>query len=216
MIDWTWADYLFWDILLSSLRWGCGLSIGMIFAFLIALFYQSRFYRLRTAIEHIIDFLRAIPILAIVPFVAWWLGPRESGKLLIIAIASGCIVSRATIDSLQRPAVDLELFLHGARLPRKQMLLLYQVPRICSSLAGGTKLAVGVAWISVVAAEMTGTYRAGFWSGGLGYRLQACYEDSSWAGMIAGMVVFGILGLCSTKAVNFMASWLARRTAIKL
>lgn len=216
IIDAVGVEYLGRDIALSTLRCILGICLGGAAASLIGIIYKSISHRYRRPLEYAVDFVRAIPILAIVPFAAYWMGPKEIGKAMIIGLAAGAIITKATIDALRRSAIDTELMLAGFKLSSRELQQVYLWPRIVAALARGVRLSIGVAWISVVAAEMTGTYRGGFWSGGLGYRLQGHYEDSKWQAMVLGIVVFGMLGLLSTSLIDTLFSRIARYTSINV
>lgn len=195
-------DHWIYDIIYTSLRCLLGLGFGAITAIVIAAVFQIVPSKARMIFELLIDYIRSIPILAIVPLVAWFCGPSEIGKFIIIALATGCIITKHMIDIIGEPHIDLELTLKSMGISNGRRWVIYFWPRLRYSVVSGIRVALGVAWISVVAAEMTGIFRSGLWSGGLGYRLTIFYENSDWKGMMTIILLFGILGVLSAKIMD--------------
>lgn len=152
--------------------------------------------RIRLADEslgQIIQLLRPIPPIAIVPLVVVWLGLGEISKLAIIAWGVFFPVWVNTYVGVSR--VDKELTWAAMSLGAGPKRLLFQVvlPAAMSHVVAGMRVAVAIALICVVVAEMVGAYV------GLGYRINTAYMVFRVDRMIVGLAMLGILGAISDR-----------------
>jgi len=187
----------FKDLLLSFLRWGIGLAIGTTLGVILALIAQIKPISNRL-INVIIDFLRAIPIIGLIPLIQINFGVNEFGKIGLISWAVSFPVWISINAALKKRYLDLELIFKGINLSKRDYLVHYVLTRAREGLVTGVELSIGVAWLSVVAAEWIGTYTVGFWSGGLGYKLLLGYELNNWLMLHLNLLVFGLLGFSSS------------------
>lgn len=193
------------DVLITVLRWLAGISVATLVGFL-ASTAGARWRPTSTpfgqpqaspAALSLVDFLRSLPVIALVPLVQL-MGVDEGYKIGLIAWAATFPILIAVRQALSRPMVDAELMISGAGLGAWQTFRLYALPKALTGLIAGVEVSIGVAWIAVVAAEWLGNYSAGFWSGGLGVRVVAAHDANSWAGVLACLGVFGLLGTGSS------------------
>ena len=192
------------DVLLTSIRWLLGLTAGTISALLLSLLEflllrqraSAYFSRLLVLAAH---FLRALPVIALVPLVQY-LGVNERWKVALIAWAVTFPIWIAVRQVLATEMIDTELTLVGAQIKERDILLHYQLPKAITGIFRGVEISIGIGWISVVAAEWVGTYTEGFWAGGLGYRIEMAHNYNNWAGMFACLGLFGLLGIATTIA----------------
>ena len=193
------------DILSSGTRWLVGWGIGSIVAFLFNVIFYSRLSRsIRVSI--IVDFLRSIPILAIVPLTLYYFGAWEYSKFFIIAWSSFFPVLVATRATLALPNADQDAFIAGFHLGFWRLLRIQILPKLLFGLVSGMRVAIGVAWISVIAAEMLGIYSTSTLNGGLGYRLYQFYDNGNLIGMLIYVLIFGLLGVLSAFAFQAAVS----------
>ncbi len=190
------------DVMLSALRWMVGLSLGTLLGLLIAgvegrlsTSHAGGFSGARLLLGFF-DYLRALPIIALVPVVQT-VGVGEHLKMGLIAWAVMFPVWIAVRQARNEPMVDLELALSGAGLDRSRIVRIYEIPKALRGMLRGVEISIGVGWLSVVAAEWIGTYSDGFWSGGLGYKIVVAHDANSWLGMLACLALFGALGTAS-------------------
>lgn len=185
------------DVLVSSLRWIFGVVVGVIAGSGLAALLSNR-YAPRVVV--VSDFLRAVPILGLVPIFQFYFGVNEVAKISLIGWAVMFPVAYGLANALRPLPIDSELFLRSCRLEPYMYRNKILVPRLQDALVRSIKIAIGLAWLVVVASEMIGTYSAGFWSGGLGYKLFVAYEYNrpDWMFVILG--TFGVLGILSSLA----------------
>jgi sulfonate transport system permease protein len=181
------------DTLLSFLRWSIGLSIGCFIGLVMALIGS---YKPSSFILKIInDFLRAIPIIGLVPVIQMNIGINEYGKIGLIAWAVIFPVWITVRNAIEKNLENSLLVLKAANISKYHLFKYFTFPKILGGFLRGIELAVGIAWLAVVAAEWVGTYTMGFWSGGLGYKMLIGYELNDWLTVHISLLLFGILGL---------------------
>lgn len=188
------------DVFLTFLRWCTGLTIGTLFGLIVALLEalvtRKAHRKPRSSnwvITALLDFLRALPIIALVPIVQM-LSINERWKIGLISWAVMFPVWLAIRQARIKQMIDTELVLSASRMKPINIFWIYQFPKALGGLLRGVEISIGVAWISVVAAEWVGTFSRGFWAGGLGYKIMRAHDANSWAGMLACLSLFGILG----------------------
>jgi putative hydroxymethylpyrimidine transport system permease protein len=191
------------DVLLTLMRWGLGLvagaAVGLFAGLIESILLRIRFRALSTTIRVALDFLRALPIIALIPLIQliaideWW-------KIGLIAWAVMFPVFLTVRQATSKRLIDTELTLFACGLTPKEVLRIYRLPKALGGLIKGIEIAIGIGWISTVAAEWIGTFTKGFWAGGLGYKILKAHDANDWGGMLQCLALFGILGTVSAGA----------------
>lgn len=200
-----------YDVALTTLRWIGGMSFGLLAGVTLACIeYQLR--HIRVVSRPVGDFLRSVPVIAILPLAHFQFGASEAGKMLLIGWAVTFPVWVSVRQSLATRLVDVELLLAAAQVDAARFWWSYSLPRAAAGILRGLEISLGIGWIVTVAAEWLGTYSTGFWSGGLGDRLDDAQMQTNWQAMIVIIAIFGALGWLS--ALLFSCTmWLIRRLA---
>lgn len=185
------------DIFASTVRWSIGFSIGCALALAIASI-STLSMKIHLYSTYIFDFLRSIPILAIVPLVLYYAGPFESSKVFIISYATFFPVLVSILMRVRVGSEERLRFFTGLNLDKRTFWRAAIMPYIFEGLRSGIVVSIGIAWVSVVAAELLGTYSDGVLRGGLGYRIQLMYNAGDISGMWLYVLLFGFLGFASS------------------
>lgn len=133
--------------------------------------------------------LRPIPTIAWVPALILWAGIDESSKIIVIAIGGFWPVLLNTILGVQ--STDRR-YLEVARVLEKgRFTVLTKVvfPSALPSIFTGLRIGMGIAWASVVGAELIAS------SSGIGYLILYAREVSQPDVMMVGVAVIGLTGL---------------------
>ncbi|MBL8616973.1 MAG: ABC transporter permease [Deltaproteobacteria bacterium] len=148
--------------------------------------------------------LRPVPPIAWVPLAILWLGLGDHGATFIVAIgASAPIFAQASWGLARCPPQLLEMA-HAVGAGRRQVLLGLRLPAALPALSAGLRTGLGVAWTSVIAAELLGA------QSGLGYRIGALRLGLDVPGVIAHMLVIGAVGALMDRAVAVAEARLLR------
>lgn len=195
----VWPTYI--DIILTFIRWFIGLIFGAFMGILLAAL-DGLFHNINKNYSKLLiiigDFFRALPIIALVPIIQL-ISVSEQWKIGLIAWAVMFPVWLSINQARNKKMTDSEISLLGIGMKRIDFIKHYHFPKALSGLLVGIDIGIGVAWLSVVAAEWIGTYSTGFWAGGLGYKIMRAHDANNWIGMMSCLILFGILGITSSK-----------------
>lgn len=144
----------------------------------------------RQLVRPVVGLLRPIPPLAWVPLAIGWfgIGLRAAGFIIFLGAVFPIVVSTcAGVSHVPRSYVDVARSMNARRLQLWSGVLL---PGARTSIVTGLRVALGVAWMTLVAAEFTDV-REGY---GLGYMLVAARDLQRTDVVVAGMGVIGLVG----------------------
>lgn len=158
-----------------------GVPLGLLLGW-----FGSAFY----AFNPIIQILRPISPIAWIPLAILWFGVSDLAPIFLIFLASLFPITTATMAAVQNINV---IYLRAARnfgVTRLTLFRMIILPAALPQILTGIRLALGIAWLVVVAAEMIAV------NSGLGFLI----IDARNAGMrydlvLAGMVLIGATGL---------------------
>ncbi len=151
--------------------------------------------------DGLLSLFRPIPPLAWVPLSILWLGIGTLSVVFITFLAAFFAVLVNTIAGAQ--AVDKQLVRAAQSLGAGQRRLMTRVilPSVAPAIFTGFRVAIGVSWMSIVAAELIAA------PSGLGYMIMYYREVLRTDAIIVGMLTIGVIGL----AMDFATRWLERR-----
>ncbi len=156
----------------------------------------------------LLEVIRPIPILAWVPLAILMFQGYESPVIFLATLASLFVTMINTMLGVQ--SIDPNYFRAAGCLGSSRMDILRHVviPGALPYVFTGLQISIGVAWFSLVAAEMvSGDY-------GLGYLILNSYVNSVTVPMVIGMVTLGIVGGLNAIIVraigNRMMQWNVR------
>lgn len=151
------------------------------------------FLRVYQALNPVIQVMRPISPIAWIPLSIMWFGITETGPVFLIFLASLfpiTVTATAAVQNIQT------VYLRAARnfgLSRTQLFLRVILPATLPQLLTGLRIALGIAWLVVVAAEMLVVNPR---AGGLGFLIiDAGNQGARYDLVVAGMVVIGLIGL---------------------
>ncbi len=194
-------DRLARSILASSARWALGLVVGVASGLLIGMLCflshsRSRIYSTcGLSIVDIMAFLRVVPIIGLPAVVISVAGLSESGKTFIISWGAAFPVWLSTYSSLIGQDEEHLRFARAAGWTQIKRLMRVTMPSMAHNVFVGIRLAAGVAWLCVVAAELIGIVERGWLGFGLGAELWAAMNLDRPAHAVVYMACFGILGV---------------------
>jgi len=168
-------------------------SWGYLGALLVAIplgLFLGVFRRGEMTLNPILQVLRPISPLAWIPIAILWFGVGDVSAIFLIFLASLLPLTLATTNAVRN--ID-PVHLAAARnfdLPVRQRVMTVLIPAILPQLIVAMRIALGVAWLVVVAAEMIAV------NSGLGFLIvDARNAGNRYDLVIAGMALIGIIGL---------------------
>lgn len=187
----------------SMYRLGGGLAIAIIIGVPIGII-MGRSKRFRDLSNSAFQFLRMISPLSWMPIAVFVFAAWDDSIIFLIAIASVWPVMFSTAAGLAK--VDPAWFKVARNLGATpiQMLTRIILPAISFDIFTGIRLALGVAWVVLVPAELLGV------TSGLGYAIKDARETLAYDQLTAMVLTIGIIGyaldtLCALLIKRF--SW---------
>ncbi|WP_375464336.1 ABC transporter permease [uncultured Methylobacterium sp.] len=159
---------------------------------------MGRFRLLREIAFPICEVLRPIPAIAWVPM-AIMLWPTNEGSVVFITFLGSFFP--ILINTLQGMAMVDPVLVRAARcLGAGEAALFREVylPASLPQIFTGLTVGMGVAWVSLIAAEMiSGQF-------GIGYFTWEAYALVQYPDIVLGMITIGVLGLASSFAIRLI------------
>lgn len=173
-------------------------------AMLVLLIQTRRIFRL--FLMPLINYIRQIPPLALIPLLLIWIGIGEAQKITIIVL--GCIfpIFFGFLQGAQQADPKLLEVASLLKLSGWQKIQKIYFPSSLPSITTGLQVGAGFAWRSLVGAELIAS------SSGLGYMILDAEDLSRSDIVIVGIITIGILGIISDnilkKFIYIISPWL--------
>ncbi|MBD3678897.1 MAG: ABC transporter permease subunit [Rhodobacteraceae bacterium] len=158
--------------------------------------------------EPIVEFMRPVPPLALIPLVIIWFGIGETGKIILLFLASlwiMAIAARAGVSGVNISKVHAAYSLGASRW---QIMRHVIIPNSLPEIFTGARVAMGVCWGTVVAAELVAA------SEGAGMMIMVASKFQLTDIVLMGIILIGVIGfgidILMRKAENFLVPWKGR------
>ena len=185
----------FMHVMLSCRRILIGFSIAAVVAVPLGLI-MGRFKLVREIVFPISEILRPIPAIAWVPMAIMLWPSNEESIIFITYIGSFFPILLNTLHGMSQ--VDPVLVRAAQCLGAREVSIFREVyfPASLPHVFTGLTVGMGVAWVSLIAAEMiSGQY-------GIGYFTWEAYSLVQYADIALGMICIGILGLGASALIR--------------
>ncbi|WP_051367430.1 ABC transporter permease [Hamadaea tsunoensis] len=184
-----WAGYTLGEHLLASLRRmaiGCayGVGGGIVLGLLIGLVPV-----LDTVLGPVVTFVRTLPPLAYLSLLVIWFGIDESPKVWLLLLAALPPVAVATADAVRAVPADYVYAARSLGAGRAQIPWRIVLPAAAPEILTGIRVAVGVAYTTVVAAETVNGVP------GIGGMIRDAQRYNQTDVVVLGIILIGLSGL---------------------
>jgi ABC-type nitrate/sulfonate/bicarbonate transport system permease component len=190
------ASGLLWQDLSVSLgRVAVGFTIGASFGVLVGLL-TGRVALVRKLIGPFLTLLRPIPAIALVPVAIVWFGIGEGSKYFVISYTVFLTVWFNTHHGMEYVP---DIYLRAARSLGASKIREFAtviIPAAAPHIFAGIRLGVALAFLSLVAAELSGA------SSGIGYRLQEARQYIRTDRMFSLLIILGLLGATADMIIH--------------
>ena len=184
----TWLfDRIGSDAVPSLLRMGAGYGIAVVVA-VSAGMLLGLFPRARRAAAPIVEFLRAIPPPALLPFAILVIGVGASMKIFIIAFVCVWPILLNTIDGMIGVDPTLVETTRSYGISARDRLWRVLLPAASPQIFAGLRTALSLALILMVISEMVAS------TNGIGYFVLQSQRTFAIPEMWSGIILLGILG----------------------
>ncbi|WP_027257834.1 MULTISPECIES: ABC transporter permease [Leisingera] len=158
--------------------------------------------------DPIVEFMRPVPPLALIPLVIIWFGIWETGKIVLLFLAAlwiMTIAARAGVSGVNISKIHAAYSLGASKW---QIMRHVIVPNSLPEIFTGARVAMGVCWGTVVAAELVAAQK------GAGMMIIAASKFQLTDIVIMGIVLIGIIGygidILMRQAENWLVPWKGR------
>jgi NitT/TauT family transport system permease protein len=178
------------DLEVSFIHFGIGLGAALLIGIPIgiAMGWSRRF---DAFLDPIIELLRPIPPLAWIPFAIIWFGftPYSAGFVIFMGAVFPILLNTYSgFRSVPRIYVEAGRMLGCTK--NRNLIRYIAFPSALPSVAAGIRIATGVGWMCLVAAELFGVSNYG-----LGKNLWHYYDLHQMDSVVVYMILLGMIGL---------------------
>ncbi|WP_417742175.1 ABC transporter permease [Salipiger sp.] len=138
--------------------------------------------------DPIVEFMRPVPPLALIPLVIIWAGIGETGKIILLFLAAlwiMAIAARAGVSGVKISKVHAAYSLGASKA---QIMRHVIVPNSLPEIFTGARVAMGVCWGTVVAAELVAAEK------GAGMMIMVASKFQLTDIVIMGIILIGVIG----------------------
>jgi NitT/TauT family transport system permease protein len=193
----TAAEGLVWHAAISTLRVWAAFVLAAAMAIPIGILMSS--YRIvGAALEPTIDFIRYLPVPALVPLSIIWFGVGENTKIFLLWLGTFFQLVLLVADDMRRvPQEYVEIaFTLGAK-PRR-VLIDVALRAMGPSLVDNLRITLGWCWTYLIIAEIVAA------DSGLGFVIWSARRYVKTPEVMAGVVAIGVIGLVTDQLLRVL------------
>lgn len=183
-----------------------GIALGVGLGLLMS--YSKKVYYF---FDPLIESIRPVPVVAMIPFFLLWFGIDEMGKFLLVMMGVFAIMVVNTVEAVRNvPKIYLGAAetLGASKLQRFRTIV---VPAILPELIGPLRVSAALSFTLVVAAEFMGAQV------GLGFRILEARQLFNTNVILLGVILFGVLSTILDGAIRagmrYLTRWSERNAA---
>ncbi|MBE7204435.1 MAG: ABC transporter permease subunit [Parafilimonas terrae] len=152
--------------------------------------------------DPIIEFYWPLPPLAYLPLMIIWLGIGETSKITLLTLAMFapiCLSAQAGVRGLPAERINAALALGGTRW---QIFRTVVLPSALPEILTGLRIAIGVGWSTLVAAELIAATR------GIGYMIMSAAQFLATDVVFVGIGVIAAFAFLFSLGMRLLERWL--------
>ena len=158
--------------------------------------------------DPIVEFMRPVPPLALIPLVIIWAGIGEAGKIILLFLAALWIMAIAARSGVSGVNITKVHAAYSLGASKFQIMRHVIVPNSLPEIFTGARVAMGVCWGTVVAAELVAAEK------GAGMMIMVASKFQLTDIVIMGIILIGVIGfgidMLMRKAERVMVPWKGR------
>lgn len=150
------------------------------------------------ALEPTIDFIRYLPVPALVPLSIIWFGVGEATKLFLLWLGTFFQLVLLVTDDVRRVPAEYQEVAATLGAPRIRSLLDVSLPAMLPALVDNLRVTLGWCWSYVIVAEIVAA------DSGIGFVIWQARRFFKTPEVMAGVVAIGIIGLATDQALRWL------------
>lgn len=152
--------------------------------------------------DPIVEFMRPVPPLALIPLMIIWFGIGEQSKIILLFLAALWIMTIAARSGVSGVAITKVHAAYSLGASKWQILRKVIIPNSLPEIFTGARVAMGVCWGTVVAAELVAAEK------GLGMMIMVASKFQLTDIVIVGIILIGIIGFLIDIGIRWLETWL--------
>lgn len=166
---------------LSGVFFGAIVGIPLGFSMGLSSFFRGLF-------DPIVEFMRPIPPLALIPLIILWFGIGEVAKIFLLFLASLFIMTIAARSGVSSVRISKVHAAYSLGASKRQVLKHVILPNALPEIFTGIRTSMGVCWGTVVAAELVAADK------GVGSMIMIAKNFLQTDVVVIGIITIGIIG----------------------
>ncbi|MCY3781304.1 MAG: ABC transporter permease [Chloroflexi bacterium] len=159
---------------------------------------------INSILDPLIEALRPIPAVALIPFFILWFGIGDMGKLILTALGGFTVMVVTTLEAIKHVS---PIYVMAARTLGANRLTIYRtviLPAITPPLIAGMRVTVALSFALVIASEFMGA------QSGLGYMIMLARRTLQTDAILVGVIIIGITSWIVDRMVRIIGNYLTR------
>lgn len=152
--------------------------------------------------DPIVEFMRPIPPLALIPLFILWLGIDETAKISLLFLAALFIMIIAARSGVSGVKISKVHAAYSLGATKMQVLRNVILPNALPEIFTGIRTAMGVCWGTVVAAELVAAEK------GVGSMIMIAKNFLQTDTVVIGIIIIGVIGYSIEMVMRLLESWL--------
>ncbi|MDJ0629518.1 MAG: ABC transporter permease subunit [Rhodobacter sp.] len=193
----TLLEHLGWSLFRVIVGFAFGALVGIPLGYAMGLSDWFRGW-----FDPIVEFMRPVPPLALIPLVIIWAGIGETGKIILLFLAAlwiMTIAARAGVSGVNITKVHAAYSLGASKW---QIMRHVIMPNSLPEIFTGARVAMGVCWGTVVAAELVAAEK------GAGMMIMVASKFQLTDIVLMGIILIGIIGYGIDILMRRIERWL--------
>ncbi len=191
----TLAEHLGLSLFRVLVGFGLGALVGIPLGYAMGL---SNWFR--GWFDPIVEFMRPVPPLALIPLVIIWAGIGEAGKIILLFLAALWIMAIAARSGVSGVRISKVHAAYSLGASKWQIMRYVIMPNSLPEIFTGARVAMGVCWGTVVAAELVAA------EAGAGMMIMVASKFQNTDIVIMGIILIGVIGF----AIDMLMRWAER------
>jgi taurine transport system permease protein len=201
--NFTLWEHLYWSLYRVIVGFFFGALVGIPLGYAMGLSDWFRGW-----FDPIVEFMRPVPPLALIPLVIIWAGIGETGKIILLFLAALWIMTISARAGVSGVAISKVHAAYSLGASKWQLMRHVIMPNSLPEIFTGARVAMGVCWGTVVAAELVAAEK------GAGMMIMVASRFQLTDIVIMGIILIGIIGygidILMRKAETWLVPWKGR------
>lgn len=189
---------------ISLYRLGISSLLALVTAIPLGLL-SGYFEKVRGIVDSVVQFYRPLPPLAYYTLLILWLGIDESSKITLLYLAAFAPIYLACVSGVEKINHDYILSAQSLGATKKDIFFTIVLPGCLPEIFTGLRTAVGIAYTTLVSAEMIAA------TSGIGWMVIDASKYLKSDVMFVGIILMGITGIlidfCLKKLEKRIVFW---------